>query len=138
MELYKNSVNKAKIELNSNEYEMLRYISKREYRTYKEVTDYLNVDKSLVTRMGKKLIKLGYLIETIDKVDSRKKLLRVTDKSKNLKLDIVNEEYDFYNALIKVLTKEELNNLEVIIDKLYIESKRLRKSNFKGVTNEEL
>ena len=55
MMLYKNSVNKEKINLNETEFEMIRYISKREFRTFTEVKNYLNVDKGLVTRMSKKL-----------------------------------------------------------------------------------
>ena len=55
MMLYKNSADKNLLALNENEFEMLRYITKREYRSLKEITDYLNVDKSLVTRMCKKI-----------------------------------------------------------------------------------
>ena len=39
MMLYKNSADKNLLALNENEFEMLRYITKREYRSLKEITD---------------------------------------------------------------------------------------------------
>ena len=39
MNLYKNSVNKKNMELNETEYEMLRFITKRESRSFAEVSN---------------------------------------------------------------------------------------------------
>lgn len=137
MMLYKNSADKNLLALNENEFEMLRYITKREYRSLKEITDYLNVDKSLVTRMCKKLIKLDYITIEDDPSDSRKKLLKATKKTFEIKNDMFDREYEFYNSCLKVLTPEEKENFSHLIDKVYIESKRLRKNKFQGVENEK-
>lgn len=137
MNLYKNSISKSKYYLNETEYELIRYVSKRESRSLKEISDYLNCDKALVTRMSKKLEKEGYLIIKSDQNDSRKKNVSVTDISKNLKEEVVDEETRFYNECLKVLSEEEINTLDILITKVYKESKRLRKSNFKDLKNEE-
>ena len=75
MMLYKNKINKEKSSLNETEFEMVRYVTKREKRALVDVANYLNVDKGLVTRMSKKLVKLGYIEILSDEKDSRKKLL---------------------------------------------------------------
>lgn len=137
MNLYKNSISKSKYYLNETEYELIRYVSKRESRSLKEISDYLNCDKALVTRMSKKLEKEGYLVIKNDKNDSRKKNVSVTLISKNLKEEVVDEETRFYNECLKVLNEEEINTLDILITKVYKESKRLRKSNFKDLKNEE-
>lgn len=137
MNLYKNSISKSEYYLNETEYELIRYVSKRESRSLKEISDYLNCDKALVTRMSKKLEKEGYLVIKNDKNDSRKKNVSVTLISKNLKEEVVDEETRFYNECLKVLNKEEINTLDILITKVYKESKRLRKSNFKDLKNEE-
>lgn len=137
MMLYKNSADKNLLALNENEFEMLRYITKREYRSLKEITDYLNVDKSLVTRMCKKLSKLDYITIEDDPSDSRKKLLKATKKTFEIKNDMFDREYEFYNSCLKVLTPEEKENFSHLIDKVYIESKRLRKNKFQSVENEK-
>lgn len=136
MTLYKNSVNKGKEQLNETEFEMVRYVTKREERSLVEVASYLNVDKGLVTRMSKKLVGLGYLEIKNDPNDSRKKILTATSKAKSIKEKMATEEIDFYNACIKNLTEEEINILDSLIEKVYIESKKLRKNGFRGVKNE--
>lgn len=103
MNLYKNSVNKKNMELNETEYEMLRFITKRESRSFAEVSNYLNVDKGLVTRMSKKLSELEYVRIESDPTDSRRKMLIATDKALKLKDEVVNEEVFFYDKCLEVL-----------------------------------
>ena len=132
MMLYKNKINKEKSFLNETEFEMVRYVTKREQRALVDVANYLNVDKGLVTRMSKKLVKLGYIEILSDEKDSRKKLLKATAKAKEIKGEVANEEIDFYNACLKVLSKEEVEQFDKLVEKVYIESKRLRKAGFEG------
>lgn len=137
MMLYKNSVNKNSDSLNETEFEMIRYICKRDKRSLIEVSSYLNVDKSLVTRMCKKLTKLGYIEIKNDPNDSRKKNIYATNKALSIKDKVANEEIDFYNACIKNLSKDEISQLDILIEKVYIESKKLRKNGLKGAIDEK-
>ena len=50
MSLYKNSINHSKLYLNNTEFEMIRYLSKKEQLSLVDLANYLNVDKALVTR----------------------------------------------------------------------------------------
>lgn len=138
MMLYKNKINKEKSFLNETEFEMVRYVTKREQRALVDVANYLNVDKGLVTRMSKKLVKLGYIEILSDEKDSRKKLLKATAKAKEIKGEVTNEEIEFYNACLKVLSKEEVEQFDKLVEKVYIESKRLRKTGFEGVKDEKV
>lgn len=138
MMLYKNKINKEKSFLNETEFEMVRYVTKREQRALVDVANYLNVDKGLVTRMSKKLVKLGYIEILSDEKDSRKKLLKATAKAKEIKGEVANEEIEFYNACLKVLSKEEVEQFDKLVEKVYIESKRLRKTGFEGVKDEKV
>ena len=137
MTLYKNTINRGKEYLNDTEFEMVRYVTKHEERSLVEVANYLNVDKGLVTRMYKKLVGLGYLEVKSDENDSRKKILVATPKAKEIKDEIATEEIDFYNACVKNLSLEEINQLDALIEKVYLESKKLRKKGFKGVIDEK-
>lgn len=138
MMLYKNKINKEKSFLNETEFEMVRYVTKREQRALVDVANYLNVDKGLVTRMSKKLVKLGYIEILSNEKDSRKKLLKATAKAKEIKGEVANEEIEFYNACLKVLSKEEVEQFDKLVEKVYIESKRLRKTGFEGVKDEKV
>ena len=138
MMLYKNKINKEKSFLNETEFEMVRYVTKREQRALVDVANYLNVDKGLVTRMSKKLVKLGYIEILSDEKDSRKKLLKATAKAKEIKGEVANEEIEFYNACLKVLSKEEVEQFDKLVEQVYTESKRLRKTGFEGVKDEKV
>lgn len=138
MMLYKNKINRKKSPLNETEFEMVRYVTKREQRALVDVATYLNVDKGLVTRMCKKLVKLGYIEILSDEKDSRKKLLKATEKAKEIKSEVANEEIEFYNACLKVLSKEEVEQFDKLVEKVYVESKRLRKTGFEGVKDEKV
>lgn len=135
MILYKNSNNKEKDYFNDSEFEMLRYIVKKDGISLVDLATYLNVDKSLITRMSKKLLKLGYIEILEDTKDKRKKILVATNKAKAIKQEVANEEVIFYNACLKVLNDEELAMFDKLVNKVYLESKRLRKSGFKDVKN---
>lgn len=136
MMLYKNKQNKS--DLNNNEFELVRYMSKhKEGLSQNDIALYLNVDKALVTRMVKKLSKEEYISVLTDTCDSRKKLILPKDKAFLVKETERNEEIQFYNAIFKVLTKEELFLLDKLITKIYLESKRLRKIRFEGIDDEE-
>lgn len=126
MNLYKNSVNKKSMELNETEYEMLRFITKRESRSFAEVSNYLNVD--IVTRMSKKLSELEYVRIESDPTDSRRKMLIATDKALKLKDEVVNEEVFFYDKCLEVLTDKEKKEFLNLVEKVYLESKKYRKN----------
>ena len=135
MMLYKNSINKEKDYFNDSEFEMLRYIVKKDGISLVDLATYLNVDKSLITRMSKKLLKLGYIEILDDTKDKRKKILVATNKARAIKQEVANEEVVFYNACLKVLSNEELAMFDKLVNKVYLESKRLRKCGFKDVKN---
>lgn len=128
MTLYKNSINKKSIELNETEYEMLRFITKRDSRSFVEVSNYLNVDKGLVTRMSKKLSELEYVKIEADPLDSRKKRLIATSKALSLKDEVASEEVYFYEKCLNVLDDEEKKVFLNSLEKVYLESKRFRKN----------
>lgn len=131
MSLYKNSINHSKLYLNNTEFEMIRYLSKKEQLSLVDLANYLNVDKALVTRMCKKLVKLDYIEIFNDENDKRKKILIATEKAKLIKQEYALEEENFYNACIKVLSKEEQEQFLNLLEKVYLESKKLRKTGFK-------
>lgn len=135
MMLYKNKF--QTMDLNDNEYELVRYITKhKDGLSQSDLAFYLNVDKALITRMVKKLADLEYIEISNSLSDSRKKIIKPLDKAFLLKDIVSNEEVSYYKLITSVLTKEEDLMLDKLIEKIYLESKRLRKLKFPGNTNE--
>lgn len=136
LNLYKNKVSKNH-ELNDTEFELVRYVSKRESRAMNEVAEYLNVDKALVTRMSRKLESLGYIEIVSDETDKRKKLLKCLDKGFQIKDIMFDIENNYFEYLTSVLNEDERQEFLKYINKVYLKSKAFRKSGFKGIDDEK-
>lgn len=137
LNLYKNKCSKNH-ELNDTEFELVRYVSKRDSRPQKEIAEYLNVDKALVSRMVQKLSKLGYIEILEDSEDARKKLIKCTSKGYSIKDSMYEIEVSYFNAITSVLSNEDKQIFLNLVNKVYLESKRLRKTHFEGIDNEKL
>ncbi len=132
MNLYKNRV--RNFNLNDNEIEIVRYLTKhKEGLSQNELASYLSVDKALITRMIRHLKNEGYIKIDSCHYDARKKIIKSTIKAEELKSFVRDEELEFYTAITKVLNEEEKNNLNILVKKIYLESKRLRKTNFEDL-----
>lgn len=136
LNLYKNKVSKNH-ELNDTEFELVRYISKREYRQMNEVAEYLNVDKALVTRMSRKLESLGYIEILEDQSDKRKKLLKCLDKGFKIKDTMFEVENKYFEYVTSSLSDEEKAEFLKYVNKVYLKSKAFRKANFTGIKDEK-
>ena len=136
LNLYKNKVSKNH-ELNDTEFELVRYISKREYRQMNEVAEYLNVDKALVTRMSRKLESLGYIEILDDQSDKRKKLLKCLDKGFKIKDTMFEVENKYFEYVTSILSDEEKADFLKYVNKVYLKSKAFRKANFTGIKDEK-
>lgn len=136
LNLYKNKVSKNH-ELNDTEFELVRYISKRDYRPMNEVAEYLNVDKALVTRMSRKLESLGYIEILDDQSDKRKKLLKCLDKGFKIKDTMFEVENKYFEYVTSILSDEEKAEFLKYVNKVYLKSKAFRKANFTGIKDEK-
>lgn len=137
MMLFKNKQNNNN--LNNNEFELVRYSTKHsEGLSLKDIASYLNVDKALVTRMVKKLTLEEYIEVYVDPSDLRRKVIKPLDLAYSIKEEEKNEEILFYNAIFKVLSADELKQLDELIYRVYMESKRYRKNKFEGIIDEGL
>ena len=137
LNLYKNKCSKTH-ELNDSEFEVIRYVSKRESRPQGEIAEYLNVDKALVSRMIKKLERLGYIEILEDSNDKRKKLIKCTSKGYSVKDNMYLLEVEYFNAITNVLSDTDKEIFLNLVNKVYLESKRLRKKHFEDINNENL
>ena len=123
MNLKKNSLGR---ELNYNEEEALRFISKHDGCIANEVADYLNVDKALVTRIIKKLEEKNYIVCLVLE-DKRKKHLKITEKGLNYKWNNQTFERDYYKSLFETIDPKEQEVFFMTLEKLYLVSKQKRK-----------
>lgn len=128
---------KNETELNDNEAEALRIIIKHPGYISNDIANYLNVDKGLVTRILQKLLKLD-LITFKEGTDRRKKHIYPTEKAKEYKLKVQNFEINYYQELLKDISPLEQETFFLTLEKIYVESKKIRKQKRERRNEEKL
>ena len=126
LELFKNKNDFNKI--TSFEAEVIRYIAKKNGITNKELSNYLYVDKALTSRTVKNLEKRGYVYFKEHLSDSRSKYIFSTKKGNDYKNIMVNIEEKYFFQITKSLTNKELIEFEKLLEKIYTNSKNIRKA----------
>lgn len=84
-------------------------------KTIKEIAEYLNVALSTPTKTMDRLVSKGYIIRETGVDDRRLVISRLTDHGKNALLLISQTRQDNIMNLLNVLTDEEQNQLNKII-----------------------
>lgn len=125
--------NRSLENFNDNEAETLRFITKHNGTNASLISNYLNVDKALVSRIVNKLALEGY-IEIKEGSDKRKKDLYATKKALTLKLNDELFEIEYYKNLFSEISEDEQALFFETLEKVYLKSKALRKSD----TNEKI
>lgn len=85
----------------------------------KDLSDILNVDKAMVTRTIKRLVKLGYIIKEQDEKDTRSYKLSLSEKSKENLMEIRSIFKEWYDKVTIGFTNDEKNMYVKLIKKIY-------------------
>ena len=85
-----------------------------------KLSENLNIDKGTTCRAIKKLEEEGFLIRIRDKNDKRAYKLYLTEKSKDMELNIKSIIYEWEKNISKDLSKEEVEVLLTLLKKICI------------------
>lgn len=132
VQMYTNKVLKD-YDLTSSEFLALRYIRKKRGVNQDMLCDVLNVDKSAVTRILKKLETKGYITREIDENDRRHKKISITERTKKLKMASISYEELFYTWLLEDIDEEKKKVFLEVLDEIYVKSKAERKAKFENI-----
>lgn len=87
--------------------------------TMTEIANKINRDRSTVTTLVKKLMKLGYLTEKTNPEDRRSSIIFLTQKGKGLKDDFKEISKKLYQIEYEGITKEEKELFLKLLNKIY-------------------
>jgi DNA-binding MarR family transcriptional regulator len=102
-----------------NEILVLMYLAENETEnTARDISNYLNLSKSLIAKSVDSLCKRGYMTTETDMEDRRKIHLRLTSSGRKIseKLEAYREE--FFHKLLQGVTKDEMDKIEQILEKM--------------------
>ena len=115
--------------LNPSEEVLLHLIRHHEGISQKELVVLRNVDKAAVSRELSKLELKGY-IERKSGEDLRTRLIYSTEKTKNLKQELVSYEEEFFEWLFSSIESKEKEKFFETLTVLYLRSKQESRNGF--------
>jgi DNA-binding MarR family transcriptional regulator len=113
-----------KLNITMEQFTLLHVLATKEVFTQKELSDFMNKDKSGILRTITLLEKKGMVEKSIDEnnKDKRKKNLRVTSFGKKMIEKVITIESSFIEKLQSGISKEQLNTFNNIIDIMCIQA----------------
>ena len=99
-------------DLAKHHFMILKMLQEKEKFYVTEIVQVLGITKSQMTASVDKLIKLEYVERWADTSDRRKIYIKITKEGKNLSEKISTRIKERFNEDIKMLTQNELNDLE--------------------------
>lgn len=121
----------------ANYYEVLRLIVKHPGCNSFFLSDRMNLDKGLISRIILKLTEEQYIESRVSENDKRSKLLYPLDKAVQLKSLNEVERDEFYEYLEQYIPEDKKEDFFSVLDILYAESKNMRHEKFASLKNHE-
>jgi len=116
---------KEKFDLQIPEWRILVTLYSVDEMSFAEVTEKTSMDKTRVSRAQRRMIDLGLITAEVDEADKRKVNLTLTDKGRDICREIIPEAKARDAWLQEVISKEEQEQLESIMAKLFERTQEL-------------
>ena len=130
-ELNKLTVQTMKEEgIGTAEFDFIHLVRHHPGITQAQLREELKIDKGAAARRAASLEAKGYLIRRDNPEDKRSQLLYATKKAEGLKNSKVSIESTFYEWLMEELDESETEHFCEMLDRLYLRSKKERRSGF--------
>ena len=116
--------------LSLSDYDMIHTVNRRPGITQEELRKKYCLDKSTIARRAAKLEKEGYIVRRSHPEDGRRKQLYITEKGSAVRNAKVEAEAFYFEWLSAGLTREELDVLCPLLNRLQLRSRDERRQEF--------
>lgn len=114
-----------KYDLSPNETLVLFFLKRNpKYNTAKDIMQYLEQTKGLISRSVESLSNKGYISTEVDMKDKRVVRLYITEKGQPFAEEIIRASADFTEMIAEGITNEEMRQYAIVMNKM---AKNLRK-----------
>lgn len=115
---------KMKLDITPNQSKILMFIHEKQEVTSNEIGKYIHVNKSSLSKVLNNLEKNNYIIRIEDKKDTRKKIVKLTDKSNKI-IEILEKDAEEVSRLLMIgIKKEEYETFKKVLDKVEMNIER--------------
>lgn len=111
-----------KYEIGNTDYPIILFLSRNSGYGQNEVARELKISKSLITKSVVNLERKGYIIKSTSEKNKSKNLLKLTLEGEELVPNIKKIIKDYENKMLKDLSKEDVEKLNELLEKIYLNS----------------
>ncbi|WP_298758340.1 MarR family transcriptional regulator [uncultured Psychroserpens sp.] len=97
---------------------VLLFLNEHPELTQKEIAELVFKDNASMTRMINTMVQKKHLKRTINSKDRRRYIIKITDKGRGVLKTLPPIIHQNRNSSLKGITKNELNQLEIILNKI--------------------
>ena len=107
------------------QWRILAAVGRESNCTASSIVEHTAMGKVQVSRAVSILIDKGYIKSRVDSRDRRNSILAFTNKGRSIYIQIIPAGITFERELIKIFTKEEIQQLNHLLSKLNLHSKKI-------------
>ncbi|WP_297406814.1 MarR family winged helix-turn-helix transcriptional regulator [uncultured Cetobacterium sp.] len=111
-----------KYKIGNTDYPIILFLSRNSGYGQNEVARELKISKSLITKSVVNLERKGYIIKSTSEKNKSKNLLKLTLEGEELVPNIKKIIKDYENKILKDLSKEDVEKLNELLEKIYLNS----------------
>jgi DNA-binding MarR family transcriptional regulator len=112
----------GKFDLSRQEWRVLASLGNGELLSAKQIGEQTNLEKMPASRAITKMQAQGLLVKSMDKTDKRSSLLKLTEEGLSIYQQLIPMALEREQELLSVLSAQEKNQLNKIIEKLTLKS----------------
>lgn len=125
MKMLSNRYRDMKLDVTPNQSKILMFINENKEVTANDIGKYIHSNKSSLSKVLNNLEKNGYIERIEDKNDTRKKIIKLTNKSLKI-VDTLDKDASELSELLMVgIKKEEYDTFKRVLDKVEINIERI-------------
>lgn len=106
-------------------------LTNQDSMTMQDLSRAVNVDNGYTTRMINKLVELEYVEKVLNPSDSRSSIVFLTAKGKEISETVKQVMLDWVNIITKEITTSDIQIVNAVFDRLYINAKNYLDDNTK-------
>lgn len=116
---------KDKFALSVTEWRIMAVLGEQSGASADEVSMKIQIEKSIVSRALKKLLKRHLVLREVDLNDRRRQNLGLSETGLDIYRQVVPVSYDYEEELLECLSKSERADFDKLVDKLYAHADKM-------------
>ncbi len=125
IKMLSNRYKKMKLDITPNQSKIIMFINNNKEVTSNDIGKWIHSNKSSLSKVLNNLEKNNYIIREEDKNDTRKKIVKLTNKGEKIVTILEEDAKEVSNLLMISIKKDEYDTFKKVLDKVEMNIERM-------------